>query len=169
MGQLMFCFQMKGTKLWLALLIMLPFVLIAVVTVMYFGFNNTYQGDDYHDVIRSRAKETSICTVGDIFQFQFEKAYIAKQRTETYGDGEYFSEKLDIEFDPDIQELGNEGQNRILFIENRHVILDFKYRRTELEFCCEGTWIYPHTCIRISTRFDATIGKDIVFVEVLEP
>lgn len=164
----MFCSRMKETRLWLVPLLILLLIVIVIAIVMPFSFSNTHKSDYYHNVIRSYAEETKICTIGEVFNFQFEKAYIAKQRTETYGDGAYFSQKLDVEINSDIQGLSSGIQNRILFIENRRVIFDYKYLRTAIEFNCEGIWLYPQTRIRISSQFDATIGNEIVFVEVLE-
>ena len=161
----MFFCRMKGTKTYLMVLCAFAVILLIVAGMIVFCFSSTPSNDFYFNKIRSLRAESQIYKVEDVFDFDFDKAYISEQYAETYADWGFFAKKLNIDTKIDVNPLPSEDYNRILFIKDNHVIYDYIYSCSEIRFLCEDEWIYPHSSVKISCQFDPKVGCEIILIE----
>lgn len=105
----------------------------------YYNFENDYKA---MCTLLETSKEL---TVADVFEFDFDKAYVAHETEELYGDEEYFLKELNVDSNIPLARLETGGHNRILFIKNDVIVYEFAYDILKVRIVETGIWIFPDT------------------------
>ena len=105
----------------------------------YYNFENDYKA---MCTLLGTSKEL---TVADVFEFDFDKAYVAHETEELYGDEEYFLKELNVDSNIPLARLETGGHNRILFIKNDVIVYEFAYDILKVRIVETGIWIFPDT------------------------
>ena len=121
---------------------------------------------DYYKIMLSLLDTPKKLKLTDVFDFDFDKAYVVHPFSELYGDEQYFLQELDVDTNVNIPQLGNEGYCRVLFVKNNTVVFDYIYDRSKLciiesEPNETGIWVYPNTSIAL-TKQSADCNNDTV-------
>ena len=106
--------------------------------------------------------ETDEFTFSEIFEFEFDRAYIIHTTDEVYGDKEYFLETLNVTSALELQELPSGGMGRVLFVKDDCIIYDFVYDISYLNIENIGCWISP------DTKITASKTDDILYLSINE-
>lgn len=118
----------------------------------------------YTDRLLKRLKSDEVFQVRDIFDFEFDRAYVMK---DNYISGADFAEEYDL--DISIDEVGKtsaEIQRRIVFVDAEgKYVFEYQYSAETLFAKEEGFVIYPETKMR---RTEQPLYWDIVTFEFLE-
>ena len=126
------------------------FICICLLIVSLSVIIKLYNEKHYHepklycDKILSLIEKSKTLTISDVFDFDFDKAYISDA---IYGDEEYFLKELNVNTSINIPTLESGVHNRILFIKDDMIIYDFVYEMYEIPFDEKGIWIFPNTKI----------------------
>ncbi len=148
----------KGSLLATFLLVVVLFIISSIIYVKRKNNDHT-DSVDYFEKIQVLLEDTSHLKVEDIFEFEFDKAYVA---SEVYGDEKYFTKKLGVSSSIDIPALETGAHNRILFVKDNRVIYDFVYYMGEMYISETGIIVYPETTIILSQQENDTSGKKII-------
>lgn len=116
--------------------------------------------EDYYADMLLQYEKTDKFTFSDVFEFDFDKAYIIHTTDEVYGDKEYFLEALNVTSTLELQELPNGGMGRVLFVKDNCIIYDFIYDVGCLNIENVGCWILP------DTNFVASKKDDILYLSI---
>ena len=108
------------------------------------GRSNNYYNDKLLSVIEDE-KEVSL---SEIFDFEFDSAYLSVPLYESYAEKDYFLELLDAQTKLRIDSLDSEGFARILFIKENTIIYDFQYETLDYVFSQTGILINDDTQIK---------------------
>lgn len=108
------------------------------------GRSNNYYNDKLLSVIEDE-KEVSL---SEIFDFEFDSAYLSVPLYESYAEKDYFLELLDAQTKLRIDSLDSEGFARILFIKDKTIIYDFQYETLDYVFSQTGILINDDTQIK---------------------
>ena len=86
--------------------------------------------------------------LSEIFDFEFDSAYLSVPVFESYSDKDYFLDLLDVESKLKINSLDSEGFARILFIKDKTIIYDFHYDSLDYVFTQTGILVNADTEIK---------------------
>lgn len=115
-------------------------------TLIITSLINSNANIDYTDKMITMLNENSEIKVKDVFQFDFDRAYVFN---DCYISGEGFSERYNLDISIDEVESGvQEYIRRIVFVDdNGDFVYEFQYDATQLNAYEEGMIIYPDTVI----------------------
>lgn len=105
------------------------------------------KADSYVKKIKKLCDAQDEFLVGDVFQFEYDRAYVFK---DNYMSGESFARQynLDISINQ-VEAVDTEILRRIVFVdENGDYIYEFRYNVEKLTLMEEGMIIYPETIIK---------------------
>lgn len=137
--------------------IIILLIFIILICIVYYSFvkimpiMDTYdynKSNNYTDSIIGKLKENQNIVVNDIFEFEFNRAYVIK---ETYADGESISKMYNLNIDNNKVKMPlNEFQKRIIFVDDKNKLkYDYRYDQSKLNITnTETTIIYPSTIIK---------------------
>lgn len=147
-------------------------ILLILIYIVYYSFIKISESIDNYDYNKSNnytesiiemLKENQNIVVGDIFKFDFDRAYVIK---ETYADGESISKMYNLSIDNDKVKMPlNEFQKRIIFVDNKNkLVYDYRYDNAKLDIRnTETSIIYPSTRIKnIETDIKGSYG--VIFI-----
>ena len=120
------------------------FMLCAAFTACGVGRNNDY----YNEKILSVIEEEKEVKLSEIFDFEFDSAYLSVPTFESYADKDHFLDLLDVESKLKINSLDSEGFARILFIKDKTIIYDFRYVILDYVFTQTGILVNADTKIK---------------------
>ena len=128
------------------------FVAVCVIffITMIFGLIYRYMPNentvrkDYIEIMKTLLNEKSICKVSDIFDFDFDRAYVFD---DCYLSGEDFAPYYDLDISIEEVETGlKDYNNRIVFVDDQgEFIYEFVYESYILNPYEDGMIIYPDT------------------------
>ena len=155
---------MKGTKIGFVvfLLVIILFALLLSIIFAKRHYKQYLTCDEYYKKMLISLKEPSYLSVQDIFNFEFDWAYVAN---ETYGDEKYFLKKLDVNTNINIPLLETGAHNRILFIKDNFIIYDFIYEIGEINILETGTTIFPDTTIILTQQSVCENRESVIQVD----
>ena len=119
-------------------------MLSAAFTACGVGRNNDY----YNEKILSVIEEEKEVKLSEIFDFEFDSAYLSVPVFESYSDKDHFLDLLDVESKLKINSLDSEGFARILFIKDKTIIYDFRYVILDYVFTQTGILVNADTEIK---------------------
>lgn len=134
----------KKTLIWLVFVLLCALVLAGCSNE---GVYDTKKAQKYQQKLISVLQQKQEVTVGDIFDFDFSKAYVFK---DNYIDGEGFAKKYGFDIDiKDVPENNYEPVRRIVFVDGGgKLVYEFRYTMFEkIAAVEEGMIIYPDTII----------------------
>jgi len=108
------------------------------------GRSNNY----YNDKLLSVIEDEKEVKLSEIFDFEFDSAYLSVPMYESYAEKDYFLELLDAQTKLRIDSLDSEGFARILFIKDKTIIYDFRYVTLDYVFSQTGILINDDTQIK---------------------
>lgn len=120
------------------------FMLCTAFTSCGVGRSNNYYNDKLLSVIEDE-KEVSL---SEVFDFEFDSAYLSVPIYESYAEKDYFLELLDAQTKLRIDSLDSEGFARILFIKDKTIIYDFRYVILDYVFTQTGILVNADTEIK---------------------
>lgn len=123
--------------------------LLTLAMTKYYSKNRYPEPEEYTEKMYSMLKETQHIGLGDVFAFDFDKAFI---QDGAYTDEEYYVEKMSLKTNIDIPTLWSGVEGRILFIKDNVVIYDYiypLYDEKSPDFDV-GIWIYPYSRLFIN-------------------
>lgn len=120
------------------------FMLFAAFTACGVGRSNNY----YNDKLLSVMEDEREVKLSEIFDFEFDSAYLSVPIYESYAEKDYFLELLDAQTKLRIDSLDYEGFARILFIKDKTIIYDFHYDSLDYVFTQTGILVNADTEIK---------------------
>ena len=124
-------------------------IVICVLNVFFISCNKI--DSQYQNKITELLKTDDTVELSDIFDLDFDYAYLSKVPDESYFKHEHFIKKLNVESEIKLNSLDSEGFGRILFIEDDTIIYDFIYDTSK--------WIFYETGIYLQPETDLTFGE----------
>lgn len=154
----------KNRKLLVVILCGIIFVILLFV-ISILG-KKKYPDSEFYDEKMFLLSETSSeVKLGDIFDFQFDKAYVSELISETYADEAYFLEELDVDTNIDIPTLESGVHYRILFVKDDTIIYDYIYYMSEVRIAETGIWIYPDTVLKLKQSNSIGLEGNAIRIE----
>ena len=154
--------EILGIILWVVFCVVLT-VILGKMFADYYYKHYTPSSDVYYQKMISSAKTANEVAVTDVFDFEFDKAYVA---CEVYGDQEYFLEVLDLDKKVYIRTFESENKNRIFFVKDNKLVYDFIYERYKLNINETGVWISPDAILEIDLVEDSSLEEDILYINI---
>lgn len=131
-------------------------VVIALLSLLIkLNQENNLDSKPYSEKLLSLSEKSEEITMGDIFDFDFDKAYVSDA---VYGDEEYFIKKLDVNTNIEIRTLESGVHNRILFIKDNSIIYDFVYEMYQIPISEKGIWIFQNTKLKMQSDGSIVFG-----------
>lgn len=103
----------------------------------------------YYEQLQSVQDTSEPLTVGDVFEFDFDEAYVYEH---PYGDEALFLNELNVETAVPLRQWDTGRHFRIFFIKDRCIIYDFVYDTTQIDTVKKGITIYPDTPLTLFER-----------------
>lgn len=103
----------------------------------------------YYEQLRSMQDTSEPLTVGDVFEFDFDEAYVYEH---PYGDEATYLRKLNVETAVPLRQWDTGGHYRIFFIKDRCIIYDFVYDTIQIDTVKKGITIYPDTPLTLTEK-----------------
>ena len=141
--------------------------LVFLLTVTACNQSPFLSEEQYCEKILSLAETQTEIAMADVFQFEFDKAYISHP-DEAYADEEYFVEKLKVKDTIAIRLFEHENSGRILFVKDDAIIYDFVCFHPQLLikiFTENGVWVSPETAWEVTK---GTRWADLLCVDEID-
>ena len=120
-------------------------------TEMLSLFSTPYEKNQYYcDLLLSLQETSDTVRVGDVFEFDFDEAYVASG---PYGDEKFYLQELGVDTAVPIRQWNTGGHYRILFIKDKCIIYDFVYDIRQVNTLEKGMMIYPDTKMNFTEVF----------------
>ena len=103
----------------------------------------------YYEQLQSVQDTSEPLTVGDVFEFDFDEAYVYEH---PYGDEATYLRKLNVETAVPLRQWDTGGHYRIFFIKDRCIIYDFVYDTIQIDTVKKGITIYPDTPLTLTEK-----------------
>lgn len=159
-------------KLFLLFTIFIIFVLLLVGKVVV-NYNEKKQylapPDIYYQKMLSSLKKSNEVVITDVFDFEFDKAYVVHRVSEAYGDQKYFLKVLNVNKKVYIPTLEYEGVNRIFFVKDNELVYDFIYETRTIninELGETGVWISPDAILEMDLRENPLLKEDTLYINI---
>lgn len=151
--------NVKNKKLVCVILVVIHsiFILLLGKTAIDYYIKPRYINPDvYYQKMLSSLKTSNEVAITDVFDFEFDKAYVVHRVTEAYADQEYFLKTLKLDKKVFIPTLEYEGVNRILFVKDNKLVYDFIYETHTIdinELGETGVWITPDAILKMNLEY----------------
>lgn len=151
----------------LSIAIVCGIVFLILLLLMVCNHNKPVYQDSkvYYEKLLTLSKPSSEVKLGEIFDFEFDKAYVSELLNETYADEAYFLRELDVDTCIDIPTLESGVHYRILFVKDDIIVYDYIYDQTKLKIAETGIWIYSDTTLMLKQHNPIGIEDNTIHVE----
>lgn len=150
----------KRMKIWLSVAIAVSILLTVIIMagvifclVFLWQLPNPPVQDPpleyYYEQLQDLQETTDSLTVGDVFEFEFDEAYVYEH---PYGDEALFLKELNVETAVPLFQWDSGRHFRIFFIKDRCIIYDFVYDTMQINTAKKGITIYPDTPLTLTEK-----------------